>query len=242
VKTKKGQIYYRGKRVLDALIADWLTQGMTEATDVVMSGTSAGGLTTYLHAEYFRTRLPASTKLFAVPDAGFFLDLPNTKGVFSWRTELNGGFAAWNGTGNAPASCLAAYPNATEQWHCHFPNYVLPHITSVPYFVMNSLYDTFHIGTILQLGCSPHAPTLAKEAADEERQLDSRNFGVDTAHSSGVCTAAQLQILQAYRDSFLATVSNILKVQPTNGAGLTGCLQHEEICRDKDFMGIVSIV
>ena len=34
---------------------------------VVMSGTSAGGLTTYLHAEYFRTRLPPSAKLWAGP-------------------------------------------------------------------------------------------------------------------------------------------------------------------------------
>ena len=46
---------------------------------VIMSGTSAGGLTTYLHAEYFRTMMHPSTKLYAVPDAGFFLDLPNTQ-------------------------------------------------------------------------------------------------------------------------------------------------------------------
>ena len=247
VKTAKGTIYYRGKRVLDALIEDWLLkEGMGDATEVVMSGTSAGGLTTYLHAPYFRTRLSPSTKLFAVPDAGFFLDLPNTNGVHAWRASLNAGFAAWNGTGNTPLSCLKAYPSADEQWHCHFPNYVLPHITSVPFFVMNSLYDTFHLGAILQLGCSPVAPAAAAThtaagTTEHGDSLDTRDFGLGAAAvvaSRGACNATQLQALQSYRDAFKGTVLGILHSQPQNGAGLTGCLQHEEICRDKDFMGI----
>jgi hypothetical protein len=49
-----GQIYYRGWRILNALIDDWLEQGMAEAGAVILSGTSAGGLTTYQHAEYHR--------------------------------------------------------------------------------------------------------------------------------------------------------------------------------------------
>ena len=36
--------------------------GMDEATNVVMSGTSACGLTTYLHAETLRIRLPKTAK------------------------------------------------------------------------------------------------------------------------------------------------------------------------------------
>jgi hypothetical protein len=242
VKTAKGTIYYRGKRVLDALITDWLTnEGMSDATDVIMSGTSAGGLTTYLHAEYFRTKLAPATKLFAVPDAGFFLDLPNTEGVHAWKAALNGGFVAWNGTGNTPASCLAAYPSAADRWHCHFPNYVLPHITTVPFFVMNSLYDTFHIGNILQLGCSPIAPGAATHAPPSLLGEDTTRrefFGISASGSSRdirlACNASELQSLQDYRDAFRGSVTGILKSQPKNGAGLTGCLQHEEICRDKE--------
>ena len=36
------RIYYRGWRILNALIDDWLKQGMDEAGAVILSGTSAG--------------------------------------------------------------------------------------------------------------------------------------------------------------------------------------------------------
>ena len=65
--------------------------------------------------------------------------------------------------------------NATvDQWHCHFPDYDLPEISTVPFFVMNSLYDTYQIGNILQLGCN-----LSSEGND-----------------GGSCNATQLQQLQ----------------------------------------------
>jgi hypothetical protein len=46
-------LYFRGARVLDALL-DALIQdhGLNKATDVLLSGGSAGGLSTYLHADY----------------------------------------------------------------------------------------------------------------------------------------------------------------------------------------------
>ena len=99
VTVGKDKIYYRGWRILNALIDDWLTQGMDNAGAVILSGTSAGGLTTYQHAEYIKSRLPVTTRVVAAPDAGFFLDLPDVDGVFKWRASLNQGFATWNGTG-----------------------------------------------------------------------------------------------------------------------------------------------
>lgn len=62
-----------GKRIMDANFEDLLkTKGLAAATDVVLSGHSAGGLATYLHADYVRTLLPASVQNYrAVPDAGF---------------------------------------------------------------------------------------------------------------------------------------------------------------------------
>lgn len=213
-------IYYRGRRVLDAIIDSWLDdEGMASASQVIMSGTSAGGLATYLHAEHFRSRLPKATQLFAVPDAGFFLDLPNIHGEPAWRDSLNGGMGVWNGTGSCPQSCLGVRADH-EKWQCHFPNYVLPQITSVPFFVLNSLYDTFHIGEILQLGCAPEASV--RPGGDAEV----------------ACTPVQLARLQKYRDDFLAVVRGIQLKKADGGLCATGCLQHEEICRDEDFFGI----
>ena len=70
------------RRVLDANIASLLqTKGLRDASAVVLSGHSAGGLATYHHADYVRASLPADLKFYAaVPDAGFFLDHPTTAG------------------------------------------------------------------------------------------------------------------------------------------------------------------
>jgi hypothetical protein len=94
------------------------------------------------------------------------LDLPDVGGVFKWRAALNLGFATWNGTGHSNAACLKA--ESTDPTRCHFPNYLLPHVSTVRFFVMNSLYDTFHLGNILGLPCSPSAP-------DDTRDTGKRN-------------------------------------------------------------------
>ena len=223
------KIYYRGWRVLNALIEDWLKQGMDKAGAVILSGTSAGGLTTYQHAEYIKSRLAATTRVVAVPDAGFFLDLPDVDGVYKWRASLNQGFATWNGTGHSNAACLSAESDDTR---CHFPNYLLPHVSTVRFFIMNSLYDTFHLGNILGLGCSP-----------KPSGQDAPAFGSSaTASSDGgpPCNATMVGKLQGYRDSFLAKVqaSAHATASLNHGYALTGCMQHEEICRDNDWFGI----
>ena len=143
--------------MLDALLDDWATTlGMnTSASRVLLSGTSAGGLAVYLHADRIRARLSGASSVHAAPDAGFFQDLPDIHGAYSWRAALLGGLQVWNGSGHVNAACLAAMPAADDQWRCAFPNYVLPHVTTVPFFVLNSLYDSFGLGNIFKLGCTP---------------------------------------------------------------------------------------
>jgi hypothetical protein len=75
-------LYFRGKRILDAVIADLKNStGIQKAGQVVLSGGSAGASTVYYHADYIKETLAASTgtEVMAMPDAGFFLDLPSYK-------------------------------------------------------------------------------------------------------------------------------------------------------------------
>jgi dienelactone hydrolase len=69
---KVSPIYFRGKRIMDANIASLIaTKGLGDADAVVLSGHSAGGLATYLHADYVRKQLPPALPFYAaVPDAG----------------------------------------------------------------------------------------------------------------------------------------------------------------------------
>lgn len=77
-------IFYRGHRILRALIPAVLeATGMGAATEVVLSGCSAGGLSTFIHADTWRAALPPAAKVAALPDSGFFLSVrPSLGGDF----------------------------------------------------------------------------------------------------------------------------------------------------------------
>ena len=47
-----------------------MTKGLNKADEVILTGCSAGGLATYLHADYVASVIPKSAKYHAIPDAG----------------------------------------------------------------------------------------------------------------------------------------------------------------------------
>ena len=51
------RIYFAGGAILDATISTLLGLGMESAASVILKGCSAGGLATYLHADYVGTKL-----------------------------------------------------------------------------------------------------------------------------------------------------------------------------------------
>ena len=73
--TKK--IYYRGRRILDALFDELLgSHGLDTATELLFAGCSAGALTTYVHADYvsaLMTQRAPHAKTVALADAMFSL-------------------------------------------------------------------------------------------------------------------------------------------------------------------------
>ena len=63
VPTPEGTLYYRGNRIVRAAIAAFLgntTVGLAAATDVVISGCSAGGVSTFIHADVWAAALPSA--------------------------------------------------------------------------------------------------------------------------------------------------------------------------------------
>jgi len=114
-------IYLRGFRVLTALFDSLDSMGLNKSTEVVLTGTSAGSLATFLHAEYLRTRLPSAANVVAMPDAGFFLDHATVGGDYNFRKEFQGAIGPnlWNATSGTNQACIDTY-NPDEQWHCFF--------------------------------------------------------------------------------------------------------------------------
>ena len=138
VQTENGtrEIYYRGARNLDFALDTLATQyGMGAATDILISGDSAGGLASYWHGDRFAERFPAAFVATA-PDSGFFIadeDKP------AWPASLQWIATAMNSTAGLDRSCVAAAVaagNAAAE-ACTAPEDVAPHI-QVPLFCMNS--------------------------------------------------------------------------------------------------------
>jgi hypothetical protein len=125
------RLYYRGARVLRATLAALLAPAgvgagmpsLSAAPRLLLSGSSAGGLTTYLHADMIADTVRAvnpSVDVRAVPEVGFFID-----GASIWQGQhiMTSVFARvadyQNVTGGAPeqvnAACVAATPPG-ERW------------------------------------------------------------------------------------------------------------------------------
>ena len=75
------KLYFRGHRILVASLKDLLkTKGLNKATDVIITGDSAGGMAAYYHADEIKSMLPESTRFKAAPFSGIFLDRPYAVG------------------------------------------------------------------------------------------------------------------------------------------------------------------
>ena len=177
------------------------------------SGTSAGGVSAYLHPSYVRSRLLGpGARLVAMPDAGFFPDHGTMAPPHehAWIAQLRSAVSLWNATlrGDA-AACAAA--NADDIAKCLFPQYLYPY-SSVPHFMLNSVMDTAGLGICFSAECNPFT----------------------------TCNASQTADILAYAAELQATITaSAALFGERDGYFLTSCYQHEESCRTEDWYGIV---
>ena len=166
-------VTFRGIKNFDAAVAFAFAHGLSAATEFVLTGGSAGGLSTFLHADRVASRLKASapqcTKIRAAPVVGYFLDHDN----FAHTTGYPGGpnspqwakpgtganYTMWmkyiytmqnltfGADGALTAACQAKHP--TEPHLC----FMSPHMNDVietPFFMFNSKYDAWQLGNEFQ--------------------------------------------------------------------------------------------
>ena len=142
-------IFFRGARVLRAMIEFLKAEGLGGATEVVISGCSAGGLSTYAHADTWAAALPGA-RVVAMPDSGFFLNyeagsVPANE-TFPARMRWTFDNANVSGGGLLPPACTAAHPGA--EWLCMFAENLAPTLRT-PTFALQSVHDTYQVAAIL---------------------------------------------------------------------------------------------
>ena len=202
------KLFFRGRPNLIAVLDDMLAQkSLGGAEAIVVSGHSAGGLATFLNADFIRSKLPAaasSTLHFfgAVPDGGFFLDAPNRAGVRAYGAAMRALFAIGNASGSLNARCIASRAGIanSSEYDCLFPQHHA-RFMQTPVRVTQSLYDAWQLPNVLALGCSPPAAT---------------------------CSAAQLADFQHYRNLTLAAMHGAGLLTPNAGGGAwaDACIAH----------------
>jgi O-palmitoleoyl-L-serine hydrolase len=164
VSVRGKDLHFRGFGVVDALMSAVLAPAgpgagapsLATATHLLVSGSSAGGLTTYLHADYVSGRVAAvnpSAVVKAVPEVGFFIDGASIWDGKHLMTEAYTRIATFgNISTGAPAqvnaACMAAYPDPSQRWHCFEAQYTYPYIAT-PTFILNSQVDEWQTSNIL---------------------------------------------------------------------------------------------
>jgi hypothetical protein len=162
---KNTTLHWRGMHVREAIVKDLMAnRGLSKATDLVVSGCSAGGLATYLHTDQWCDTLHTSNpsaKCVGLPDSGFFLDYqdptvtcsPPSGSSRSLLNTINGDYHCglkWtysqqNATDGINQDCVKAHPG--EEWKCMFAEHSAEHIRA-PVFAMQSQYDSWQTGHV----------------------------------------------------------------------------------------------
>ena len=128
---KNTTLTFRGRGLLDGIFDELLDhRGMDKAAEVLFAGCSAGGLTTYIHADYvtesLKTRAP-SAKVVAVADAMYSLNHDDPEKDGHWPRFMQWVYRTNDNTGaSVNQDCVTFMAekfgtpkrNRSEGWRC----------------------------------------------------------------------------------------------------------------------------
>eukprot|EP01084_Bolivina_argentea_P136190 239866_1 len=149
------KMYYRGKRILNAFFESLLSNySMDKATDVVIGGSSAGGLAVFLHSNYFANNFfnLTQTKLVMTPDVGFFIEYNGYNGKTNWANNMRYIYKMQN----ISSSIIDPTCFNNKNWNnseCVFAQNIAGD-NVIPTFILNSEYDAYQAVNILGTGTS----------------------------------------------------------------------------------------
>ena len=223
------KIFYHGRLILRSVLLDLESKfGLKDAANVLVTGTSTGGIATAMHVSLIRSILPDSVRVVAAPDAAFFVDAqPVVAGYEPFRQAMMNLVQFW---GNFTESTQSAYPGTNRRcleahrnasWRCSMTQYLIKFI-QVPVFLINSQYDGAGLGSVLGLWCSIN---IAQQCNEHERQMI-ENFRTKVWQPALLATMAQSAI--GHRDYTRNSMHN-------RSFWISSCNQHECSCRRKDF-------
>ncbi|KAF5732364.1 hypothetical protein HS088_TW18G01058 [Tripterygium wilfordii] len=170
----------------------------------LLSGCSAGGLSSFLHCDNFASILPANTSVKCLSDAGFFMDEMDISSNRTMRTFYKEVVQLQGVEQNLNENCTSSHVPEL----CIFPQYALKYIET-PFFILNSAYDVYQFHNIL-------VPP----------QADPRGLWSRCKLNPAACNPNQIMILQGFRNDMLATLRWFLDSSIRGGMYINSCFAH----------------
>ncbi|XP_010325632.1 pectin acetylesterase 8-like isoform X1 [Solanum lycopersicum] len=197
------KLHFRGARVFLAVMEELLAKGMKNAENAILSGCSAGGLTSILHCDSFKALLPMGAKVKCFSDAGYFIDVKDISGAPHIEEYFRDVVSLHGSAKNLPPVCTSRLKPDL----CFFPQNVAQHVRT-PLFLVNAAYDSWQIKNIL-------APDVA----------DPYGVWLNCKLDILKCSSRQLQIMHGYRLLFLRAL-NALGPSSSRGYFINSCYAH----------------
>lgn len=153
---------FQGRAILNSVIADLeANHGLSSATEVMLTGQSAGGVGTFVNTNPVAKLIPSTARFIAYSDAGFgnlvgnflatgqppnYVDTVSTSNQIAKRIPA---LALWNGSGD-PVCSAASASDPMSQINCYSGQTLLAPTTgsiTLPMLVSVSEEDTNQLGT-----------------------------------------------------------------------------------------------
>ena len=157
VNNEQVLLYSRGHRILKGVYKDLLNnRGLSNATDIVITGSSAGGLATWLHSDWIynnllKNKISKNCYVSALPDSGYFINSNGYHGKTNYSNGLKWVFNNGNlSYGSVNSDCINYYGGQDDinAVNCVFAQNIAPFV-NIPLFALNSKYDSWQTENIL---------------------------------------------------------------------------------------------
>ncbi|XP_047966059.1 pectin acetylesterase 8-like [Salvia hispanica] len=204
---------FRGGRIYNAIMEELLNKGMGIAHNAILTGFSAGGLSTILHCDRFRALFSNTTRVKCVSDSGFFI---RGEGELANQSERHfaGAIAANELRALLPRSCTSKRdPNL-----CLFAEYLVEDVAT-PLFIAESAFDSFQIGYNFILTIPGLDPIQWRNCS---RFLEE-------------CNATQIEIIKDFGPIFKKTLMK-LDNSSSRGVFLDSCYLHTHIFQSYNWI------
>jgi len=218
----KETLYFRGKRVLEGVMKTLLYDfGMDTATEVVLTGSSAGGIATIQQCDNVGSLVESASsdvKFKCLADAGFFVNTTDFDGgVGTWTSQWETMVTTHGAVSSMADSCKREHSG--HEWQCWFADVALPHVT----------HDTFLVQSVLDLWQLPYN-FFSSELSDAKAGHDCLN------NPLRLCTYATFAGIQNFREQLLIKLKSVASSCSKVSYFVDACFKHTQTDRNSIFM------